>query len=92
MAIIKAPWIEMIANRIEVLMHGTEFENKYPGGIHVVHMQTKTRPDVEFTFSHNGTEISDTVEKAKLTNAFYQLMGEDDGPEFDSAGYNVIDR
>jgi len=72
----KQPYIEMLANRIDVLMHYTEFEEKYPGGIRAIHTQIIGSPTIEFEFSHNGIEIKDTIEINILKEIFYELMGD----------------
>lgn len=72
----KQPYIEMLANRIDVLMHYTEFEEKYPGGIRAVHTQIIGSPIIEFEFSHNSIEIKDTIEIGILKDIFYDLMGD----------------
>jgi hypothetical protein len=72
----KQPYIEMLANRIDVLMHYTEFEEKYPGGIRAIHNQIIGSPIIEFEFSHNGIEIKDSIEINTLKDIFYELMGD----------------
>lgn len=70
------PYITMISNRIEVMMHNTDMDYKYPGGIHTVHMQNEKTGDVEFEFSHNGEKITDKADRQILTTIFYELVGE----------------
>lgn len=70
------PYITMISNRIEVMMHDTNMDYKYPGGIRTVHTQNESTGDVEFTFSHNGETITDEDDRQILTTIFYELVGE----------------
>ena len=72
----KQPYIEMLANRIDVLMHYTELEEKYPGGIRAIHTQIIGSPIIEFEFSYNGIEIKDSIEISTLKDIFYELMGD----------------
>lgn len=86
----KQPYVEMICNRIELKIHNHPFQDTYPGPITAVH-ETKQSDGYEpLAFSFNGNVI--TTHVSELENLFYTLMGEDAGPEFDSAGYSIEDR
>ena len=72
----QAPFIEMVSNQIVVIVHESDYKEKYPLGVTITHSHESSTGRTSVLSTYMGEPVPDN-EQFYFDQLFYQLMGED---------------
>jgi len=73
----KEPYVEMVSNQIVVLIHNSDYKDKYPHGVCVTHSHNESTKRTEVVSTYLGQVLPDN-EQFYFDKLFFQLMGEEE--------------
>ena len=76
----KEPYIEMVSNQIVVLIHESDYKEKYPHGVCVTHSHSQTSGQTSVISTYMGQTLPEN-EQFYFDKLFFELMGGDEETE-----------